>query len=154
MGKEDQIIPLAMTRPNPTAPPSALPSKPPWYSELPNGCFPLQQVMVGSGQIYVPFQLSDLRGIKNIWIAKVMPRQMHPSLYLCDPNLWTDIKDIMLLLDQTLVSLQKQWVLAQATQVGNDYHLQWVPILVAPKNEGINVPTPTGAQAVPLTDSH
>jgi hypothetical protein len=37
-------------------------------------------------------------------------------------------KDIMLLLDQTLSSLEKQWVLAQATQVGNDYHLQWAPI--------------------------
>jgi hypothetical protein len=49
-------------------------------------------------------------------------------------------RDIMLLLDQTLSSLEKQWVLAQATQVGNDYHLQWAPILVAPKNEGINVP--------------
>jgi hypothetical protein len=33
-------------------------------------------------------------------------------------------KDIMLLLDQTLSSLEKQWVLAQATQVGNDYYLQ------------------------------
>jgi hypothetical protein len=33
-------------------------------------------------------------------------------------------KDIMLLLDQTLFSLEKQWVLAQATQVRNDYHLQ------------------------------
>jgi hypothetical protein len=30
----------------------------------------------------------------------------------------------MLLLDQTLVSLEMQWVLAQVTQVGNDYHLQ------------------------------
>jgi hypothetical protein len=47
----------------------------------------------------------------------------------------------MLLLDQTLSSLENQWVLVQATQVGNDYHLQWAPILVAPGNEGINVPT-------------
>jgi hypothetical protein len=30
----------------------------------------------------------------------------------------------MLLLDQILVSLEKQWVLAQATQVEKDYHLQ------------------------------
>jgi hypothetical protein len=42
--------------------------------------------------------------------------------------------------------------LAQATQVGNDNHLQWAPIPVAPV--GINVPIPTGAQAVPLTDPH
>jgi hypothetical protein len=33
-------------------------------------------------------------------------------------------KDIMVLLDQTLVSLKMQWVLAQAIQVKNDYHLQ------------------------------
>jgi hypothetical protein len=60
----------------------------------------------------------------------------------------------MLLLYQTLSSLEKQWVLAQATQVGDDYYLQWAPIPVAPKNEGINVPIPTGTQAVPLTDPH
>jgi hypothetical protein len=60
----------------------------------------------------------------------------------------------MLLLDQTLVSLEKQWVLAQAAQVGNDYHLQSAPILLAPGNEGINVSIPTGAQTVSLTDPH
>jgi hypothetical protein len=43
-------------------------------------------------------------------------------------------KNIMLLLDQTPSSLEKQWVLAQAIQVGNDYHLQWAPILLAPGN--------------------
>jgi hypothetical protein len=54
-----------MTRPTPTAPPFALPSKPPQYSKHPNRCFPLEQVMVGRGQVYVPFQLSDLREIKK-----------------------------------------------------------------------------------------
>jgi hypothetical protein len=37
-----------------------------------------------------------------------------------------------------------QWVLAQATQVENDYHLQWAPIPMAPGNVGINVPTYRG----------
>jgi hypothetical protein len=60
----------------------------------------------------------------------------------------------MLLPDQTLSSLEKQWVLAQATQIGDDYHLQCVPIPMAPGNEGINMPMPTGAQAVPLADPH
>jgi hypothetical protein len=32
-----------------TVPPSTLPSKPPQYLELPNGCFPLQQAVVGRG---------------------------------------------------------------------------------------------------------
>jgi hypothetical protein len=50
----------------------------------------------------------------------------------------------MLLLDQTLSLLEKQWVLAQATQAGNDYHLPRAPILVAPGNEGINVHTYRG----------
>jgi hypothetical protein len=50
----------------------------------------------------------------------------------------------MLLLDQTLISLQKQWVLAQATQVKNDYHLQSAPILVTPRNEEINTPAYRG----------
>jgi hypothetical protein len=34
------------------------------------------------------------------------------------------MKDIMLLLDQTLSSLEKQQVLAQASQVEADFHLQ------------------------------
>jgi hypothetical protein len=46
------------------------------------------------------------------------------------------MKGYYTLLDQSLFSLEKQWVLAQATQAGNDYHLQGVPILVAPGNEG------------------
>jgi hypothetical protein len=62
-GKEDQKSPLSMTRPTPTAPPSAPPSKPHQYPKCPNGCFPLQQVMVERGPVYVPFQLSDLREI-------------------------------------------------------------------------------------------
>jgi hypothetical protein len=53
-------------------------------------------------------------------------------------------KDIMFLLDQTLFSLEKQWILAQATQVENDYHLQWAPLPTAPGNVGINVPTYRG----------
>jgi hypothetical protein len=46
-------------------PPFAIPSKPPQYSEPPNGCFPLQLAMVRRGQVYVSFQLSDLREIRK-----------------------------------------------------------------------------------------
>jgi hypothetical protein len=49
--------------PSPTAVPSALPPKPFQYSEPPIGCFHIQQAMVGRGQVYVPFQLLDLREI-------------------------------------------------------------------------------------------
>jgi hypothetical protein len=57
-------------------------------------------------------------------------------------------KDIMHLLDQTLFSLEKQWVLAQVTQVENDYHLPWAPILVAPGNYRINTPTYRGTDSL------
>jgi hypothetical protein len=60
----------------------------------------------------------------------------------------------VLLLDQTLSSLEKQRVLAQASQVGNDYHLQQAPLPRVPGNEEINMPIPTGAQAVLLADLH
>jgi hypothetical protein len=63
-------------------------------------------------------------------------------------------KDIMLLLDQTLSSLEKQWVLSQDTQVGDNFPLQCAPIPMAPGNEGIEIPMLTGAQVVPLVDPH
>jgi hypothetical protein len=60
----------------------------------------------------------------------------------------------MLLLDHTLSSLEKQWVLALASQIGDNFHLQQAPIPVAPGNEEINKPMSTGAQAVPLAGPH
>jgi hypothetical protein len=64
-------------------------------------------------------------------------------------------KDVMLLLDQNLTSLEKQQVLAQATQMGDSFHLHQAPIPPAPGNEGIEMPQiPTGAQAVPQADPH
>jgi hypothetical protein len=60
----------------------------------------------------------------------------------------------MLLLDQTLTFLQKQRVLAQATQMEDDFQLQWTPMTSAPGNEEINMPMPMGAQAIPLADPH
>jgi hypothetical protein len=59
----------------------------------------------------------------------------------------------MHLLDQTLSS-EKQRVLAQATQDGDDFLRQWAPIPVAPENDGINVPIRKEAQAVPLADPY
>jgi hypothetical protein len=31
----------------------------------PNGCFPLQQAVVGRGRVYAPFQLSDVKETKK-----------------------------------------------------------------------------------------
>jgi hypothetical protein len=60
----------------------------------------------------------------------------------------------MLLLDQTLSSLEKQWVLTYTTWVGDNFHLQHALISMAPGNEGIKIPMSVGAQAVPLVDPH
>jgi hypothetical protein len=59
----------------------------------------------------------------------------------------------MLLLDQTLTSLEWQRVLDQATQLDNDYHLQKSSVKPAPlegeaKGPGVLI----GAQVVPRTD--
>jgi hypothetical protein len=48
--------------------------------------------MVERGQVYVPFQLSDLREIKKHLDSYTDAQTMHPSFYLCDPNLRIDIK--------------------------------------------------------------
>jgi hypothetical protein len=53
-----------------------------------------------------------------------MPRQINSSFISVIQTFQLTWKDIMLLVDQTLSSLEKQWVLAQAIQVKNDYHLQ------------------------------
>jgi hypothetical protein len=45
----------------------------------------------------------------------------------------------MLLLNQTLTSLEKQRVLAQATQMGEDFHLQWAPMPPTPVSGGIEM---------------
>jgi hypothetical protein len=64
-------------------------------------------------------------------------------------------KDVMLLWDQTLTSLEKQQVLAQATQIGDDFHSQRGPMSPVPGNEGLEMAwIPTGAQAVPQADPH
>jgi hypothetical protein len=80
--------------------------------------------MVGRGRVYVPFLLSDLREIKKDLSSYTdTPDQYIQAFISVIQTFELAWKDVMLLLDQTLSSLEKQWVLAQATQVGNDYHL-------------------------------
>jgi hypothetical protein len=58
----------------------------------------------------------------------------------------------MLPLHQTLTSLEQQRVLDQATQAGNDYHLQKSSVKSAPlEGEAEDPRVPTGAQMVPKT---
>jgi hypothetical protein len=126
-----------------TTPHSASPSKPPQNLEPPNICSPFNK------------QLSDLREItKDLGSYTDAPNQYIQAfisvIYTCKLA-W---KDIMLLLNQTLSSLEKQRVLVQITQVGASVHLQQAPIPVSPGNEEINMPIPMGAQKVPLADPY
>jgi hypothetical protein len=62
-------------------------------------------------------------------------------------------KDVILLLDQTLTSLEQKRVLDQATQAGNDYHLQKSSVKTEPlEGEAEDPRVLTGAQAVPRMD--
>jgi hypothetical protein len=74
--------------------------------------------VVGRGWVYVPFQLSDLREIKkDLGSYTDAPDQYIQAFISVIQTFELAWKDIMLLLHQTLSSLEKQWVLAQATQV-------------------------------------
>jgi hypothetical protein len=80
--------------------------------------------VVGKWQVYIPFQLSDLREIKRDLgsYTDTLDQYIQAFIFVIQTSelAW---KDIMLLLDQTLSSLEKQWVPVQATQVGDDFHL-------------------------------
>jgi hypothetical protein len=60
----------------------------------------------------------------------------------------------MLLLEQIVSSLEKQQVLAQATHVGHNIHLQQAPIPVASESEEMNIPMSMGAESVLSADPH
>jgi hypothetical protein len=125
------------------------------YSEPPNGCFPLQQAVVGRGRVYVPLQLSDLKEIKKDLGRYIdAPEQYLQAFISVIQTIELSWKDSMHLLDHTFSSLEKQWVLPQDTHVGDDSHLQQAPIPMAPGNEGRNMPITTGAQAVLFSDAH
>jgi hypothetical protein len=103
-----------------------LPSKPLQYSEPLNKCFPLQQAMVGRGQVS---PLPVIRSKGNLKTSKQLywwPEKYIQAFISVIQTFQLTWKDIRFLLDQTLISLEKQWVLAQATQVGNEYMAQAV----------------------------
>jgi hypothetical protein len=80
--------------------------------------------MVGRVWVYVLFQLSDLREIKKDLGSYTDGLDQYIQGFISVIQTFELAwKDIMLLLDQTLSSLEKQWFLAQATQVG-PWHLK------------------------------
>jgi hypothetical protein len=111
--------------------------------------------VIGRGWVCVPLQLSDLREIlKDLGSYTDAPDQYIQAFISVIQTFKLAWKEIMLLLDQTLSSLEKQWALSQGTKVRDDFHVQWAPIPMAPENEGINVPISIMAQAIPLADPH
>jgi hypothetical protein len=81
--------------------------------------------VVRRGRVYVPFQLSDLREIlKDLGSCIDAPDQYIQAFISVVQTFELVWKDIMLLLNQTFSSLEKQQVKAQSTQVGDDFHLQ------------------------------
>jgi hypothetical protein len=92
-------------------------------------------------RIHVPFRLSDLKEIK--WDLGHFTDD--PDLYIQAFIIVIQVfelawKDVMLLQDQTLTSLERQRVLDQATQAGNDYHLQKSSVKPAPLEGEAEVP--------------
>jgi hypothetical protein len=80
--------------------------------------FPPEQAVVGRGQVYVPFHLLALREIKqDLGSYTDAPDQYIQAFIFVIQTFELAWKDIMLLLDQTLSSLEKQWALAQATSL-------------------------------------
>jgi hypothetical protein len=117
MGKEDQKRPLPMTNPR-----TLLLHPMPYLLRHPN-----IQNLLGGGRkrmslcpLPVVRSKGDLKRSDSYADAPDQYIQAFISVIQAFELAW---KDIMLLLDQTLSSLEKQWVLPQATQVGDDFHL-------------------------------
>ncbi|XP_073874233.1 uncharacterized protein [Macaca fascicularis] len=128
-------------------------------SQAPKLCL-LQAVggVFGPIHMHAPFSLSDLKQIKSRKQTKV-----DLGKFLDDPDNSIDVlqglgqsfdltwRDIMLLLDQTLSSTEKEEALAAAQQFGDLWYLSQVnDCMTLEELEKF----PTGQQAVPTVDPH
>jgi hypothetical protein len=107
----------------PSAPP--LPSYPATScpQHHPTGLYPLQ-LIPGGDRSHVPFRLSELKEIKkDLGNYTENPDQYIQAFREVSQNFELSWKDVMLLLSQTITSLEKQQVLDQAVIAGDDYHL-------------------------------
>jgi hypothetical protein len=93
----------------------------PWHHPI--GLYPLQLIF-GGDKAHVPFRLSELKEIKNnLGSYTENPDQYIQAFREVSQNFELSWKDIMLLLSQTLTSLEKQRILDQAAAAGDNYHL-------------------------------
>jgi hypothetical protein len=177
------MVTLCKKPPNSLEPKNAsdVPSAPPLppYSATshtrprPTGLFPLQ-LIPGGDRAHVPFRVSELKEIKkDLGNYTENPDQYIQAFREVSQNFELSWKDIMLLLSQTLTSLEKQRVLDQAVIAGDNYHLdksghtgltQTGPSQEEEEGEGEErqrhwiprrepqFPIPTGDQAVPRYD--
>jgi hypothetical protein len=68
--------------------------------------------------------LSDRKGVKReLGNYTEIPGQYIQAFWELSQNFNLAWRDVMLLLSQTLTSLEKQQILDQAIEAGNDYHL-------------------------------
>jgi hypothetical protein len=130
------------------------------------------QLIPGGDRAHVPFRVSELKEIKkDLGNYTENPDQYIQAFREVSQNFELSWKDVMLLLSQTLTSLEKQQVLDQAVTAGDNYHLDksgptglshtgpsqeegeeeerqrhWIP------RREPQFPIPTGDQAVPRYD--
>jgi hypothetical protein len=89
----------------------------------PTGLYPLP-LIPGGDRAHVPFGVSELKEIKKDFENYTEnPDQYIQAFREVSQNFKLSWKDVMLLLSQTLTSLEKQRVLDQAAAAGDNYHL-------------------------------
>uniref|UniRef100_A0A8I3W1Z0 CCHC-type domain-containing protein n=1 Tax=Callithrix jacchus TaxID=9483 RepID=A0A8I3W1Z0_CALJA len=122
-------------------------------TRMPSFC-PLQAV----GGEFVPttvrtrFSLSDLKKIKvNLGKFSDDPDKYIDVLQGLGQSFELNWKDIMLLLNQTLTSNEREAALAAAQEFGDTWYLSQIHDLMTPEEKDR---FPTGRQAVPGTDPH
>jgi hypothetical protein len=112
---------------NPSSAPSA-PPLPPYPAtshtrRFLSGLYSLQ-LIPGGDRAHVPFRVSERKEIKkDLGNYTENPDQYVQAFREVSQNFELSWKDVMLLLSQTLTSLEKQPVLDQAVTAGDNYHL-------------------------------
>jgi hypothetical protein len=112
---------------NPSNAPSA-PPLPPYPAtshtrHCPTGLYPLQ-LIPGGNRAHIPFRVSELKEIKkDLGNYTENTDQYIQAFREVSQNFELSWKDVLLLLSQTLTSLEKQRVLDQAIKAGDNYHL-------------------------------
>jgi hypothetical protein len=94
------------------------------HQHHPRGLYPPPQLIPGGDRTHIPFRLSELKELKNDLGSYTKNLDQYIQAFReVSQNFELSWKDMMLLLSQTLTSLEKQQVLDQAVGPGENYHL-------------------------------